>query len=77
MCGSATLAMEVSSTSMKAASATVAAMIHGLTLGFQFWSADAVGILSSEFGSENFESGSIGRGQNANCAIGNKSELRL
>jgi hypothetical protein len=34
MCGRATLAMEVSSTSMKAAIATVAAMIHGLTLGF-------------------------------------------
>src|SRR6185437_1126279 len=35
MCGSATLAMEVSSTSMKAASATVAAISQGLTRGFQ------------------------------------------
>src|SRR5579872_7138575 len=35
MWGRATLAMEVSSTSMNAARATVAAMSHGLTLGFQ------------------------------------------
>ena len=34
MCGRATLAMEVSRTSMKAARATVAAMSQGLTLGF-------------------------------------------
>ena len=33
MCGSATLAMLVSSTSMKVASVTVSAMIHGLTAG--------------------------------------------
>src|SRR5215472_7489546 len=32
MCGRATLAMEVSSTSMKVASVTVTAMIHGLML---------------------------------------------
>ena len=35
MWGRATLAMEVSSTSMKAASATVMAISQGLTLGFQ------------------------------------------
>ena len=35
MCGSATLAMEVSSTSMNAASATVMAISQGLTRGFQ------------------------------------------
>src|ERR1700744_3369554 len=34
MCGSATLAIEVSSTSMKVASVTVIAMAHGLWLGF-------------------------------------------
>ncbi len=34
MCGKATFAMEVSSTSIKAANATVAAMIQGLTRGF-------------------------------------------
>ena len=34
MCGSATLAIEVSSTSINAASATVMAISHGLTLGF-------------------------------------------
>jgi hypothetical protein len=34
MYGSATLAMEVSSTSMKAAIATVAAMTHGFVFGF-------------------------------------------
>src|SRR6185437_9216946 len=34
MCGRATLAMEVSNTSMKAAKATDAAMIQGLTAGF-------------------------------------------
>lgn len=39
ICGSATLAMDVSSTSMNAASATVAAMIQGLTLGFHCASA--------------------------------------
>ena len=40
MWGRATLAMEVSSTSMKAASATVMAMSQGLTLGFHCaWSA--------------------------------------
>ncbi len=33
MCGSATLAMEVSSTSMNVASVTAMAMIHGLTAG--------------------------------------------
>ena len=33
MCGSATLATLVSSTSMKVASMTVAAMIHGLMSG--------------------------------------------
>jgi len=33
MCGRATLAMEVSSTSMNVASVTVTAMIHGLTAG--------------------------------------------
>ena len=33
MCGSATLAMLVSSTSMKVASMTVSAMIQGLTAG--------------------------------------------
>ena len=36
MWGSATLAMEVSSTSIKAARATVMAMNQGLTRGFQF-----------------------------------------
>jgi len=35
MCGRATLAMEVSSTSMKVASVTVMAMIHGFTAGRQ------------------------------------------
>ena len=35
MYGSATLAMEVSSTSMKAAIATVAAITHGFVFGFQ------------------------------------------
>jgi hypothetical protein len=35
MWGRATLAMEVSSTSMNAASATVMAISQGLTLGFQ------------------------------------------
>ena len=35
MCGSATLAMLVSSTSMKLASVTVRAISHGLNLGFQ------------------------------------------
>jgi hypothetical protein len=35
MCGKATLAIEVSSTSINAASATVMAISHGLTLGFQ------------------------------------------
>src|SRR5215469_10666811 len=35
ICGNATLAIEVSSTSMNAASATVAAISHGLTRGFQ------------------------------------------
>ena len=33
MCGSETLAMLVSSTSMNVASVTVSAMIHGLTAG--------------------------------------------
>ena len=36
MCGKATLAIEVSSTSMNAASATVMAISHGFTLGFHF-----------------------------------------
>ena len=36
--------MEVSSTSMKAASATVAAMIQGLTLGFHCVSSAALGL---------------------------------
>ena len=36
MCGSATLAMEESSTSMKVASVTVSATIQGLCDGFQF-----------------------------------------
>src|SRR5690242_20387691 len=40
MCGSATLAMLLSSTSMNAASETVTAMIHGLTLGFQTMGSD-------------------------------------
>ena len=35
MCGSATFAIEVSSTSMKAAKATVAAISHGFVRGFQ------------------------------------------
>ena len=35
MCGRATLAMEVSSTSMKVASVTVRATAHGLWRGFQ------------------------------------------
>ena len=35
MCGSDTLAMEVSSTSMNVASVTVRAISHGLNLGFQ------------------------------------------
>src|SRR5579871_4170521 len=35
MCGSATFAMEVSRTSMKVASVTARAMIHGLTAGRQ------------------------------------------
>jgi hypothetical protein len=35
MCGRATLAMEVSSTSMKVASVTVSAMAQGLWFGFQ------------------------------------------
>src|SRR6202171_2079688 len=51
MCGRATLAIEVSSTSMKAAIATVAAMIHGLNFGFHCCSMGAVGISYSEFGS--------------------------
>src|ERR1039457_5602058 len=43
MCGKATLAMEVSSTSMKAANATVMAMSHGLTRGFQAVVAEGSG----------------------------------
>ena len=35
MCGKDTLAMEVSSTSMKVAIVTVSAISHGLNLGFQ------------------------------------------
>ena len=41
--GRATLAMEVSRTSMKAASATVAAISHGFTRGFHAVCASAFG----------------------------------
>jgi hypothetical protein len=37
---------------MKAASATVAAISHGLTLGFHCLSAGTVTVLSSEFGDD-------------------------
>src|ERR1700684_4481450 len=46
MWGRATLAMEVSSTSMKAASATVMAMSQGLTRGFQFAWAERSGLFT-------------------------------
>src|SRR5579872_1660948 len=42
MCGRATLAMLVSSTSMKAASATTTAIAHGLYLGFQASGTSAI-----------------------------------
>ena len=44
MCGRATLAIEVSSTSIKAANATVMAMSQGLTRGFHATWADACGL---------------------------------
>ena len=46
MWGRATLAMEVSSTSMKAARATVMAMSQGLTRGFQLAWASTLGLLT-------------------------------
>jgi hypothetical protein len=46
MCGSATLAMEVSSTSMNAASATVMAISQGLTRGFHGACAVACGLFT-------------------------------
>src|SRR6202051_2782023 len=51
MCGRATFAIDVSSTSMKAAIATVAAIIHGLNFGFHCCAVGAVAIPSLEFGS--------------------------
>jgi hypothetical protein len=42
MCGKDTLAMEVSSTSMKVASVTVRAISHGLYFGFQGASRESV-----------------------------------
>ncbi len=42
MCGKDTLAMEVSSTSMKVASVTVRAISHGLCFGFQGASRESV-----------------------------------
>src|ERR1700683_1489566 len=49
MGGSATFAIEVSSTSIKAARATVAAMSHGFVLGFQAYiaafAADALAVV--------------------------------
>ena len=39
ICGNATFAMLVSSTSMKAASETTKAISHGFVFGFQSWSA--------------------------------------
>src|ERR1035438_2578117 len=56
MCGRATFAIDVSSTSMKAAIATVAAMIHGLNFGFHCCAVGTVAIPSSEFGSGAVES---------------------
>src|SRR5246127_1419055 len=50
MCGKATLAIEVSSTSMKVASVTARAIIHGLTAGRQAsdWSTVAAAALIPE-----------------------------
>jgi hypothetical protein len=47
MCGSATLAMELSSTSMKVARVTVSAMIHGLTLGTKAACAYSLTVVAS------------------------------
>ena len=55
MCGSATLAMEVSSTSMKVARVTVKAMSHGLWRGRQAatskdWSAVTAAVATMHLG---------------------------
>src|ERR1700722_2655949 len=53
MCGSATFAMEVSRTSIKAASATVAAISHGFAFGFAMKArmSDLTAIFFAVFGS--------------------------
>src|SRR5579863_744821 len=48
MCGSETLAMLVSSTSMNVANITVAAISHGLTLGVQGMAAFATGASTAD-----------------------------
>ena len=63
MWGRATLAMEVSSTSMKAARATVMAMSQGLTRGFQAQAERPAGC----------HGGDAGRGGRCGCGCGQKS----